>query len=125
MGVVSERTVSTTAFAALAAYGPYHASLDYYRAIPEWIAGFATMHATSSTAVAGANGGPSPSRHGSVNGGARSVANGNGSAATLTLQPSAPPPIKQLSEVRSSGALPLSRPAGRRTTIGRLAAWPG
>ena len=34
------------AFGALAAYGPYRASLDYYRAIPEWIAGFATMHAT-------------------------------------------------------------------------------
>ncbi|WP_321898590.1 3-carboxyethylcatechol 2,3-dioxygenase [Paraburkholderia heleia] len=34
------------AFGALAAYGPYCASLDYYREIPEWIAGFATMHAT-------------------------------------------------------------------------------
>lgn len=34
------------AFGALAAYGPYRATLDYYRAIPEWIAGFATMHAT-------------------------------------------------------------------------------
>ncbi len=34
------------AFGALAAHGPYRASLDYYRAIPEWIAGFATMHAT-------------------------------------------------------------------------------
>jgi 2,3-dihydroxyphenylpropionate 1,2-dioxygenase len=34
------------AFGALAAFGPYRASLDYYRAIPEWIAGFATMHAT-------------------------------------------------------------------------------
>lgn len=33
------------AFGALAASGPYRASLDYYRAIPEWIAGFATMHA--------------------------------------------------------------------------------
>ncbi|VWC72051.1 3-(2,3-dihydroxyphenyl)propionate dioxygenase [Burkholderia contaminans] len=42
------------AFAALAAYGPYHASVDYYRAIPEWIAGFATMHATPSTVVAAA-----------------------------------------------------------------------
>ncbi|MBP0623730.1 3-carboxyethylcatechol 2,3-dioxygenase [Cupriavidus consociatus] len=34
-----------TAFAALAANGPYQAELDYYRAIPEWIAGFAVMHA--------------------------------------------------------------------------------
>lgn len=34
------------AFGALAAYGRYTASLDYYRAIPEWIAGFATMHAS-------------------------------------------------------------------------------
>ncbi|MEM5433024.1 3-carboxyethylcatechol 2,3-dioxygenase [Cupriavidus oxalaticus] len=33
------------AFAALAANGPYRAELDYYRAIPEWIAGFAVMHA--------------------------------------------------------------------------------
>jgi len=33
------------AFGALAASGPYRASIDYYRAIPEWIAGFATMHA--------------------------------------------------------------------------------
>ncbi|MCP3720750.1 MULTISPECIES: 3-carboxyethylcatechol 2,3-dioxygenase [unclassified Paraburkholderia] len=32
------------AFGVLAAYGPYRASLDYYREIPEWIAGFATMH---------------------------------------------------------------------------------
>ncbi|GAB3626614.1 3-(2,3-dihydroxyphenyl)propionate dioxygenase [Pandoraea terrae] len=38
------------AFGALAAYGPYRASLDYYRAIPEWIAGFAAMHATPVTA---------------------------------------------------------------------------
>lgn len=37
------------AFGALAAYGPFRASLDYYRAIPEWIAGFATMHATPDT----------------------------------------------------------------------------
>ena len=34
------------AFGTLAAYGPYRATLDYYREIPEWIAGFATMHAT-------------------------------------------------------------------------------
>lgn len=33
------------AFAALAANGPYRAELDFYRAIPEWIAGFAVMHA--------------------------------------------------------------------------------
>ena len=33
------------AFAALQTSGPYHASIDYYRPIPEWIAGFATMHA--------------------------------------------------------------------------------
>jgi 2,3-dihydroxyphenylpropionate 1,2-dioxygenase len=33
------------AFGALAAYGPYAASLDYYRPIPEWIAGFGAMHA--------------------------------------------------------------------------------
>ncbi len=39
------------AFGALAAYGPYRASLDYYRAIPEWIAGFATMHATPAHAA--------------------------------------------------------------------------
>ncbi|HTH60732.1 MAG TPA: 3-carboxyethylcatechol 2,3-dioxygenase [Paraburkholderia sp.] len=38
------------AFGALAAYGKYQASLDYYRAIPEWIAGFATMHASPVTA---------------------------------------------------------------------------
>lgn len=34
------------AFGLLSAYGDYRASLDYYRPIPEWIAGFATMHAT-------------------------------------------------------------------------------
>ncbi|WP_322094518.1 3-carboxyethylcatechol 2,3-dioxygenase [Paraburkholderia bannensis] len=39
------------AFGALAAYGPYRASLDYYRAIPEWIAGFAAMHATPAHAA--------------------------------------------------------------------------
>ncbi|WP_322054642.1 3-carboxyethylcatechol 2,3-dioxygenase [Paraburkholderia bannensis] len=39
------------AFGALAAYGPYRASLDYYRAIPEWIAGFAAMHATPANAA--------------------------------------------------------------------------
>ncbi|MBP0593549.1 3-carboxyethylcatechol 2,3-dioxygenase [Paraburkholderia sp. LEh10] len=33
------------AFGALAACGPYDASIDYYRAIPEWIAGFGAMHA--------------------------------------------------------------------------------
>ncbi|AEI77125.1 2,3-dihydroxyphenylpropionate/2,3-dihydroxicinnamic acid 1,2-dioxygenase MhpB [Cupriavidus necator N-1] len=33
------------AFAALAAHGSYRAERDYYRAIPEWIAGFAVMHA--------------------------------------------------------------------------------
>lgn len=38
------------AFGALAAYGKYDASLDFYRAIPEWIAGFATMHATPAAA---------------------------------------------------------------------------
>ncbi|MBB2931732.1 3-carboxyethylcatechol 2,3-dioxygenase [Paraburkholderia silvatlantica] len=38
------------AFGALAAYGPYCASLDYYREIPEWIAGFAAMHATPDAA---------------------------------------------------------------------------
>jgi len=38
------------AFGVLAAYGRYQASLDYYRAIPEWIAGFATMHATPAVA---------------------------------------------------------------------------
>lgn len=35
------------AFGALAACGPYEASIDYYRAIPEWIAGFGAMHAHS------------------------------------------------------------------------------
>ncbi len=39
------------AFGVLAAFGPYCASLDYYRAIPEWIAGFATMHATPTQAA--------------------------------------------------------------------------
>jgi 2,3-dihydroxyphenylpropionate 1,2-dioxygenase len=33
------------AFSALQASGPYRASLDYYRPIPEWIAGFGAMHA--------------------------------------------------------------------------------
>lgn len=42
------------AFAALAASGPYSASLDYYRAIPEWIAGFATMHADPASTLAAA-----------------------------------------------------------------------
>jgi 2,3-dihydroxyphenylpropionate 1,2-dioxygenase len=35
------------AFAALAASGPYRASLEYYRPIKEWIAGFAVMQASS------------------------------------------------------------------------------
>ncbi|MDY0271658.1 MAG: 3-carboxyethylcatechol 2,3-dioxygenase [Advenella sp.] len=39
------------AFAALNAHGPYKASLDYYRPIPEWIAGFATMQAQSLRSV--------------------------------------------------------------------------
>lgn len=38
------------AFGALAACGPYRATLDYYREIPEWIAGFATMHAAPDAA---------------------------------------------------------------------------
>ncbi len=33
------------AFGALAVCGPYEASIDYYLAIPEWIAGFGAMHA--------------------------------------------------------------------------------
>jgi 2,3-dihydroxyphenylpropionate 1,2-dioxygenase len=33
------------AFGALAACGPYEAQLDFYRATPEWISGFAAMHA--------------------------------------------------------------------------------
>ena len=33
------------AFAALAAAGPYEATLEYYRPIKEWIAGFAVMQA--------------------------------------------------------------------------------
>jgi 2,3-dihydroxyphenylpropionate 1,2-dioxygenase len=37
------------AFGALAASGPYAASIDYYRAIPEWIAGFGAMHAHERT----------------------------------------------------------------------------
>ncbi|WP_114811162.1 3-carboxyethylcatechol 2,3-dioxygenase [Paraburkholderia kururiensis] len=36
------------AFGALAASGPYDAHIDFYRAIPEWIAGFAVMHAQPS-----------------------------------------------------------------------------
>jgi len=35
------------AFSALAAAGPYQAWIDYYRPIPEWIAGFGAMHAQS------------------------------------------------------------------------------
>ena len=35
------------AFGALSAFGQYDAQLDFYRAIPEWIAGFAAMHATT------------------------------------------------------------------------------
>ncbi|WP_343663859.1 3-carboxyethylcatechol 2,3-dioxygenase [Paraburkholderia tropica] len=38
------------AFGTLAAYGDYRASLDYYREIPEWIAGFAAMHASPASA---------------------------------------------------------------------------
>lgn len=38
------------AFAALAASGPYDASLEYYRPILEWIAGFAVMRASSRSA---------------------------------------------------------------------------
>ena len=38
------------AFAALAAAGPYHAVRDYYRPIPEWIAGFAAMHGSTADA---------------------------------------------------------------------------
>ncbi|RQH06419.1 3-carboxyethylcatechol 2,3-dioxygenase [Paraburkholderia dinghuensis] len=34
------------AFAALSAFGDYTAEIDFYRAIPEWIAGFACMHAS-------------------------------------------------------------------------------
>jgi 2,3-dihydroxyphenylpropionate 1,2-dioxygenase len=34
------------AFGALAATGPYEASIEYYRAIPEWIAGFGIMSAS-------------------------------------------------------------------------------
>lgn len=34
------------AFAALAASGPYEANIEYYRAINEWIAGFAVMQAS-------------------------------------------------------------------------------
>jgi 2,3-dihydroxyphenylpropionate 1,2-dioxygenase len=42
------------AFGTLAAYGPYRASVDFYRAIPEWIAGFATMHAVPCAELAAA-----------------------------------------------------------------------
>ncbi|VVE72731.1 3-(2,3-dihydroxyphenyl)propionate dioxygenase [Pandoraea captiosa] len=42
------------AFAALGAYGEYRASVDYYRAIPEWIAGFAAMHAAPQKTLAAA-----------------------------------------------------------------------
>ena len=40
------------AFAALAASGSYDASIEYYRPIPEWIAGFAIMQAKSNSARA-------------------------------------------------------------------------
>lgn len=33
------------AFACLSAFGPYRSKVTYYRAIPEWISGFALMHA--------------------------------------------------------------------------------
>lgn len=36
------------AFGALSAFGKYDAQLDFYRAIPEWVAGFAAMHAKPS-----------------------------------------------------------------------------
>ncbi|MEM5296640.1 3-carboxyethylcatechol 2,3-dioxygenase [Burkholderia sp. JPY481] len=36
------------AFGALSAFGAYEAHQDFYRAIPEWIAGFAAMHAKPS-----------------------------------------------------------------------------
>jgi 2,3-dihydroxyphenylpropionate 1,2-dioxygenase len=39
------------AFGALSAYGPYRASLDFYRPIPEWIAGFGAMHAAPAAAA--------------------------------------------------------------------------
>ena len=35
------------AFACMAAFGGYDAEISYYRAIPQWIAGFAAMRATS------------------------------------------------------------------------------
>lgn len=38
------------AFGVLSAYGDYRASMDFYRAIPEWIAGFAAMHAVPAAA---------------------------------------------------------------------------
>jgi len=38
------------AFGVLSAYGPYRASMDFYRPIPEWIAGFAAMHAVPAAA---------------------------------------------------------------------------
>lgn len=34
------------AFAALSAFGAYTAEIDFYQAIPEWIVGFACMHAS-------------------------------------------------------------------------------
>jgi 2,3-dihydroxyphenylpropionate 1,2-dioxygenase len=40
------------AFGALAAYGPYRASLDYYHPIPQWIAGYGAMHAVPQTQAA-------------------------------------------------------------------------
>ena len=42
------------AFSMLAAYGQYQAAIDYYRPIPEWIAGFAAMHASPQHALAAA-----------------------------------------------------------------------
>jgi 2,3-dihydroxyphenylpropionate 1,2-dioxygenase len=35
------------AFACLAAFGPSEAHIDYYHAIPDWVAGFAIVHAES------------------------------------------------------------------------------
>ena len=39
------------AFGVLSAFGPYRASKDFYRPIPEWIAGFAAMHAVPAAAA--------------------------------------------------------------------------
>jgi len=39
------------AFACFAAFGPYVAEVDYYRAIPDWIAGFAIAHGNHAAAT--------------------------------------------------------------------------